>query len=224
MLSPRSFPSAQPRPSLRTEPRAHRFRRLTLAALCGGVLAFGAVVLEPSAHAGGLPAATSVPDSVPGSVSDSEPVRTASLLAHGVGGTEYFPPSVIAGLGYRPALEGRIASKADGDCSSPVPLPASFEPACRTHDLGYDLLRLAHRNGDPLPKALRRDLDAQFSRAIHASCDEHGGRKAGGHRFSLQARAENAGCHAMASIAYKAVQANTLRQGNGAPVAESLPW
>ena len=35
---------------------------------------------------------------------------------------------------------------------------------------------------------------------------------------------DDAGCHAMASIAYKAVQINTMRQGNGAPVEESLPW
>lgn len=217
MLTPQSFPAAQPRPYLRIESRVRRLRRLALASLCGGVLALGAVALEPSAHAGQISADTTA-------APDSEAVRTASLLARDVGGTEYFSPSVVAGLGYSPALEGRIASKADGDCSSPIPLPESFEPACRTHDLGYDLLRLAHRHGDPLPEGLRRELDAQFSRAIHASCDEHGEREPGGHRFSLRARADNAGCHAMASIAYKAVQINTMRQGNGAPVEESLPW
>ena len=217
MLSPQSFPAAQPHPYLRTESRVRRFRRLALASLCAGVLALGSVALEPSAHAGQISADTTA-------APDSESVRTASLLAHDVGGTEYFPPGVVAGLGYEPALERRIASKADGDCSSPISLPESFEPACRTHDLGYDLLRLAHRNGDPLPEGLRRELDAQFSRGIHASCDENEEGTHGGSGVPLRARLENAGCHAMASIAYKAVQVNTLRQGNGAPVEESLPW
>ena len=215
MLTPHSLPAAWPRPLPLRESPVRRARRYILAAVCAVLLLLGAGVLGSSAHA-----AQQRVSAFP----ESDAIRTASLLAHDVGGTEYFPPSVVAGLGYSPALEGRIASKAEGDCSSPVPLPDAFEPACRTHDLGYDLLRLAHRNGDPLPEALRRELDAQFSRAIHASCDEPAEGELGENHFSLRARLENAGCHAMASIAATAVRANTLRQGNGAPVEEVLPW
>lgn len=210
MLSPHSLPASQPRPSHRAEPAAHRAPRLTLAAVCAGLLILGAGVLEPTASATRHPA-TAGPD--------SDAVRAASLLADDVGGTAYFSPALVDELGYAPALEGDSAARADGDCSSPIPLPSSFEPACRTHDLGYDLLRVAHRQGTPLPEGLRRELDARLSRDMHDSCSSEETSDGG-----FRGRIESAGCHAMASIAYKAVQANTLRQSNGAPVEETFPW
>ena len=95
----------------------------------------------------------------------------------------------------------------DGDCSSPVELPASFDNACRTHDLGYDLLRIAHDHDVPIPEGLRRALDSQLGARMHASC--------GG--------TDVAGCHMIAAAAEAAVAANTIRQAGGTPVHEELP-
>ncbi|MDN5684072.1 hypothetical protein [Corynebacterium glyciniphilum] len=133
-------------------------------------------------------------------------IAAADTLAAGETGTSYFPEDLVAELGYRPGTQDGHATNPAGDCSSPVPLPASFEPACMTHDLGYDLLRVADRTGEKIPEHTRRDLDRQMAGQMRASCDGA------------------AGCRAMAGVAHAAVAANTLRQHNGAPVEEWFPW
>jgi hypothetical protein len=112
---------------------------------------------------------------------------------------------MVGELGYTPVLEHGLVAKASGDCSSPVPLPAEFEPACRVHDLGYDLLRVAHRRGATIPPALRPDLDSLLGRQMRGAC---------GDRLP---------CRAMADVATVAVHGNTVRQGYGAPVEGRLP-
>lgn len=127
-------------------------------------------------------------------------------LAEGVPGSSVVPPAVVHELGYAPVLEGGLASRATGDCSSPVPLPAEFEPACRVHDLGYDLLRVAHRRGAEIPPGLRADLDSLLARQMRGSCGD------------------SVPCRMAAGVAAAAVRVNTLRQGHGAPVVGRLPW
>lgn len=121
-------------------------------------------------------------------------------------GTGTIGPYVVAELGYTPVLEGTLASRASGDCSSPVPLPRSFEPACRVHDLGYDLLRVAHRHGADIPPGLRSDLDSLLGRQMRRSCDG------------------DLLCVGAATVARAAVGLNTVRQGHGAPVEERFWW
>ncbi|MGP9758455.1 hypothetical protein [Corynebacterium sp. AOP12-C2-36] len=143
-------------------------------------------------------------------------VAAAETLAAGEPGTSYLPAELVAELGYRPGTqEGTQDSTQDnagsatnptGDCSSPVPLPESFEPACMTHDLGYDLLRVAHRTGETIPEHTRAALDRQMAAQMAASCD---GATA---------------CRAVAGVAYAGVAVNTVRQHNGAPVEEWFPW
>ncbi|GAA3520044.1 hypothetical protein [Dietzia aurantiaca] len=133
-------------------------------------------------------------------------LAAARKIADGTPGADMVVPAVAVDLGYEPVVEQASAAKRTGDCSSPVPLPRSFEPACRVHDLGYDLLRVAHRHQVPIPPGLRSDLDALLARQLHDSCE---GRTA---------------CTVMADIAHAAVQLNTVRQRHGAPVEETLPW
>lgn len=133
-------------------------------------------------------------------------LTSARALADSIPGTAIIAPAVVGDLGYTPVVDRTLATKATGDCSSPVPLPAAFEPACRVHDLGYDLLRVAHRHGARIPHGLRADLDSLLGRQMRQSCEG------------------DAACTAMAGIAHLAVQLNTARQGHGAPVEEALPW
>ena len=139
-------------------------------------------------------------------------VAAAKSLAAGERGTSYMSPELVAELGYTPGVQNVLAMNPEGDCSSPVTLPESFEPACQTHDLGYDLLRVAERTGEQIPGGLRASLDRQMADQMRGSCRAGGG----------------AGCRAMAVVAHVGVGANTMRQGNGAPVAEPwldwLPW
>lgn len=139
-------------------------------------------------------------------------VAAAETLAAGEPGTSYFPAALVAELGYQPGTQETpqegdgSATNPTGDCSSPVPLPESFEPACMTHDLGYDLLRVAHHTGETIPEHTRAALDRQMAAQMAASCDGA------------------TGCRAAAGIAYAGVAVNTVRQHNGAPVEEWFPW
>lgn len=131
-------------------------------------------------------------------------IDAATRLAAGEKGTSYFPEELVAELGYMPGTQNGHATNPTGDCSSPVTLPESFEPACMTHDLGYDLLRVADRTGETIPENTRRDLDRRMASQMRESCN-------------------SLGCRAMASAAHIGVGANTIRQGNGAPVSEGWP-
>lgn len=115
-------------------------------------------------------------------------------------GTDTGKNTAIAAL----AAARKIADGTPG--TDMVPLPRSFEPACRVHDLGYDLLRVAHRHQVPIPPGLRSDLDALLARQLHEACERR------------------TACTVMADIAHAAVHLNTVRQRHGAPVEETLPW
>lgn len=130
----------------------------------------------------------------------------AGLIGAGSTGAEFFGADLADSLGYVPVPALGVAANDAGGCSSPVPLPAEFEPACRVHDLGYDLLRVAHRHGAEIPPGLRIDLDSMLGQQMRDSCNE------------------DLPCMAMAEIAHTAVHVNTVRQGYGAPVSERLPW
>lgn len=187
--------------------RSPSSRRRSSHGKLAAVLGLAALVLSPAAtsaahtaDAGDLPLPT-------------EPaLRAATLLAADTPGTEYFSPELVESLGYQPVIVGGIAERADGDCSSPVALPAGFDDPCKTHDLGYDLLRVAHDDGQRIPPGLRHALDLQLERRMHASCT------------AAEADPDDlAGCHLAATAAAAAVDANTIRQGDGTPVHEGFP-
>lgn len=119
------------------------------------------------------------------------------------------PDTFAEVVGYAPRVEDGSLVNPTGDCSSPVPLPAEFGTACRSHDLGYDLIRHAHLVGGTLGPEARREVDAGFARDAHASCAA---------RDSALSRAH---CHAWADIAAGAVRLNSWRQHDMVPDAES---
>lgn len=168
----------------------------------------------------GTSAALTIGAASPGSSSatteDHDTAATVAALASGDtrGALASFPEDFPTVMGYRPSLErsgpGTVLVDPDGSCSSPVPLPTIFEPACRVHDLGYDLLRYARDSGGELGPDARRVLDAQLQRNFHRACvtDTDG-------TYDR--------CDVVAGIASAAVQINSWRQGYRLPEKET-PW
>lgn len=154
----------------------------------------------------------------PPTVSSSVPEHSAAaatVVALGNGDSDAasaaFPSDFAAAMHYDPIREsgavGDRLSDPDGSCSSPVPLPGLFEPACRTHDLGYDLLRFARDSGGELGPDARRALDRNLTRDLRAAC-------------ATEPDA-GAGCAVVAEIASVAVRINSWRQEYRAPGPES---
>ncbi|WP_241387076.1 hypothetical protein [Rhodococcus sp. CH91] len=167
--------------------------------------------------------ATAVHLLVPGSFAHSSPPAAENAAAAATvtalaeedtsGAVSSFPGDFTTVMGYSPIVESRAGSTSvladpDGDCSALVPLPDSFESACRVHDLGYDLLRYARTTGGELGSGARRDLDALFARHLETAC---------------RPEPDVAACLRMAGVASAAVEFNSWRQGHRSPVAES-PW
>lgn len=108
-------------------------------------------------------------------------------------------------MGYRPAIVDDAPIDPLGDCSSPIPLPGRFDGPCKVHDFGYDLLRLAGKDGMPLGAWARTALDRMLVERMHDTCT-------------------NPICDWAADLAHAGLAFNTWRQRGGLPVAkESLP-
>lgn len=115
---------------------------------------------------------------------------------------EAVPAGFSAQFGYTPVVQDGRPSNPHGSCSSPIPLPARFEPACRVHDYGYDLLRFAARNGTVLSPDARAQLDAELIADMHRRCS-------------------NPLCHLAADLSRAGLALNTWRQRGGDPVTET---
>ncbi|GAA1070461.1 hypothetical protein GCM10009648_00160 [Tsukamurella spumae] len=117
--------------------------------------------------------------------------------------------SIPAGFAYTAVAGPGYAINPHGDCSSVVPLPADFDVPCKAHDLGYDLLRHADATGRPLGAWARRLIDDTLAERLSAACGAR----------PVQQRRQ---CADVAGIAVLAVRANTWRQHDGPPRAESV--
>lgn len=149
----------------------------------------------------------------PAAAGSTDPASAAALtaLGHDEPGLALtrIPATFERRFGYRPQVRDGLLVDPHGDCSSPVPLPRSFENACRQHDLGYDLLRSAGAEGGAVPTGARRALDERLQTQMASSCDDDSG------------RAARAGCHALSVVAGIAVRLNSIRQHDGVPGPES---
>lgn len=176
------------------------------AALCVGAMRLAALGSLPAATAA-LPASeTTTSDNTASAVHALATDDTAVARAE-------LPAGFATAMGYSPVTEPGFTSEEVlvdplGDCSSPVPLPASFETACRTHDLGYDLLRYARDTGEELGPDARRELDTMLARHLRAACE------------SESTRGDIA-CYPAAHIATLFVRLNSWRQGYRIPISES---
>ncbi|WP_116951487.1 hypothetical protein [Jiangella endophytica] len=115
-------------------------------------------------------------------------------------------------MGYRPVPVTDPDGSAhlidpDGGCSWLGDTTYAFGRACRSHDLGYDLLRYATAKGGELGPWARRAIDGRFAADLRERCAETDG---------------GAGCAALARVTTGAVGFNSWRQGFGNPGAEPV--
>ncbi|WP_327150314.1 hypothetical protein [Nocardia sp. NBC_01329] len=139
------------------------------------------------------------------------PAAAAVRALTAPGTSAEIPADFRAVAGYIPARADGMLVAPHGSCSSPVPLPAEFDSACKAHDLGYDLLRYADHTGAPLGPWARRDLDHALAERMRTAC--------GGRPDPLP----RTRCAAMAEVAAAAVALNSMRQDYGVPVVEDFP-
>lgn len=116
------------------------------------------------------------------------------------------PADFAAAEGYSPIVDDGVPANPLGGCSSPIALPMSFDAPCKTHDLGYDLLRYSASNGVVQGAWARDALDAQLDRRVDAAC----------------AVADQT-CRTAATLVRAGVRTNSHRQDEGVPVVET-PW
>lgn len=153
-------------------------------------------------------AAVTAPD--PAGTPDATTARAVHALTEGSSGSaaRRIPDAFAGDIGYVPQLEDGALVNPTGDCSSPVPLPRELETACRSHDLGYDLLRYAEIRGGTLPPTARQQIDRRFSEDAHRACDSRDG------------TASRTSCRVWADIATGAVRLNSWRQHDLVPSQE----
>ncbi|WP_432765814.1 hypothetical protein [Nocardia cyriacigeorgica] len=181
-------------------PRPHRGRVAALTAAALTTMA-ATVMLAPATQAASL---------TPAPQDASAGAAVTDLTSGGPGSPAAVPADFADVMGYRPALVDGLLVNPHGDCSSPVPLPAEFDTACKAHDLGYDLLRYADRQGAPLGPWARQAIDRTLGERMHLACDT---------RDEAFARGR---CQVMAAVADTFVDLNSRRQDYGVPVTESF--
>ncbi|GGF27593.1 hypothetical protein [Williamsia phyllosphaerae] len=143
-------------------------RRIALTLFTFGLLlALGLVAVQarglPGTGAQPLPADLATPaGAAVMALTGPEPIHALAELGA--------PPRIV--LGYDPVIIDGAPANPRGGCSTPVPLPDRFEPLCKIHDLGYDLLRMAARSGRPLGPWARQRLDHALVEAMHGSCTD----------------------------------------------------
>ncbi|NKY49627.1 hypothetical protein [Nocardia vermiculata] len=189
-------------------PRAPRRRGLQrIRQVVGSVALAVMTAMVPLAFVPAMPAAASAPQ--PGIENAAARAAVVALVGEHPDRVT-LPADFGAEAGYRPQVENGLMVDPGGSCSSPVELPAEFTEACKAHDLGYDLLRYAEQQRQPLHSWARQAIDATLQRRMHAACDQ---------RADTAARA---GCDVVATVATTGVDLNSLRQSYATPNAEYL--
>lgn len=172
---------------------------------------------RPEAH---QPRAQQLRDSFsPGATSVQRTARVGAAPAgdHGKLVHEYLtgarpPPADFEKvMGYKPyaiqTKHGQRMQDPHGSASAPGKIgpDKQFDPAAKTHDYGYDLLRYYERKGTPLGPQARKAADALFREDLfHFANDQKG----------LGSRVKY---RAWAQVYATAVELNSRRQGYGPP-------
>lgn len=182
----------------KSTPAIRRFTRHSLA-FVARTLVFGMVAIGTSgvAHAVSQPAR---PDS-------DDAVRMVDSIVAGGAEDADVPADFVDDIGYEPVPAAGTLINPNGGCSTPGAIgPEVFDTACRTHDLGYDVLRYAEQEGVRLNAQARFELDRRLYTDLLATC-------------------ETPTCMATATAYFATVSANSIRQGYKAPHAEpTMPW
>ncbi|WP_165960343.1 phospholipase A2 [Actinocrispum wychmicini] len=184
-------------------------RLLGVIAVIVAALGFGVVASRP---------APPPSDIAPGDVAAAARVIEALLRPDsGVDPISLLPPDyhtvMQAVPGHLRAPDGTLrAVHLDGGCSTPFGddnTEWDYSVGCKAHDFGYDVLRYADRKGHPLPAYLRRDLDNQLSKDMHAQC-------------VLNPRGSAGKCEAVADLYTVGLIVNSWHQRWGPPRAEPI--
>ncbi|MBB5790914.1 hypothetical protein [Jiangella mangrovi] len=151
------------------------------------------------------PAAAHAVRVLTGSDSAAGPAPAAVLAAA-------IPADFAAVSGYRPVAVTDADGSArlvdpSGGCSWLGSTTYDFGPACRSHDLGYDLLRYATAKGGTLGPWARHAVDDRFGADLRERCAAVSG---------------GAGCAGLAHVTAGAVGFNSWRQGYGSPGDEAV--
>ncbi|QRN98509.1 hypothetical protein JRI60_05510 [Archangium violaceum] len=179
---------------------------------------------RPGPSAPPQPATPETPSHLRDSFTTGAPTvqRTAKIAAapagdHGKLMRDYLtgarpPPADFAKvMGYTPnTVQTRHGTRMQdpfGSASAPGKIgpDKEFDPAAKTHDYGYDLLRYYERKGTPLGPEARKAADALFREDLfHYANDQKG-------------LADRWKYRSWAQIYATAVELNSLRQGYGPP-------
>jgi len=141
-----------------------------------------------------------------GSAFSDAALAVAAVTTQAVGvAAAAVPADFESVMGYRPQVRDGLLVDPDGTCSSPIPLPAGFTPACAEHDLGYDLLRYAALTGDPLDAWARTAVDDRLAQRMRTVC------------AALHPASRRAVCSTTAFVTAATVEVNSVRQFRGVP-------
>lgn len=132
--------------------------------------------------------------------------QTAGIAAAAV------PDDFASVMGYQPQVRDGLLVDPAGTCSSPIPLPERFTPACAEHDLGYDLLRYAALTGHPLDAWARTAVDDRLLQRMRAVCAE------------LHPGLKRVVCSTAAQVSAATVEINSVRQFRGVPEESLGSW
>lgn len=152
----------------------------------------------------------------PGVPEDSAAAHAVAVLTdEGAGAADVataIPVDFAAVEGYRPVAvtdaDGTVRLvDPSGGCSWLGSTSYDFGPACRSHDLGYDLLRYATAKGGSLGPWARRAVDDRFAADLRDRCASVDG---------------GAACASLARVTVGAVDFNSWRQGYGNPGDEAV--
>lgn len=174
----------------------------------------------PSARPANAPARNQVKDSFTKGTTAAQ--RTSAVSGapagdHGKLMTDYLtgakpPPADFEKvMGYKPyaiqTAHGQRMQDPHGAASVPGKIgpDMEFDPAAKTHDYGYDLLRYYDRKGTPLKPEARKAADAQFRKDMFDYANDQKGAL---NRFKFRSWAQ---------IYATAVELNSRVQGYGPP-------
>ncbi|WP_197321692.1 phospholipase A2 [Saccharomonospora sp. NB11] len=116
-------------------------------------------------------------------------------------------------VGTQRALDGTVrAVHVGGGCSAPWGDDSTrwnFGTPCRSHDLGYDLLRYAEKKGSPLSAEVREALDERLTKDMYTTCEVNP-------RGTLEL------CRTVAGVYSAGLVVNSWHQRWGPPVGKPL--
>lgn len=141
-----------------------------------------------------------------------EPLVAGRPIEDYLDGSATVPDDFPEVMGYRPVEVhtpyGTRMAAPGGSCSSPMGDAGpffDFTYPCKTHDLGYDLLRYADRVGPPPAPGARLAVDRRFRHDMHRDCAAPG------------TDLVEPICDGWANIYTTAVTGNSVRQSYGVP-------